>query len=98
MYVLICYDAVDGRTEVFRKLLSRFLVHEQNSVFAGNITESKLLKLKKALQIAAMPDDRLLLVSAANRHNVKVQKMSKEENGILAEIENDHHAKSTIII
>ena len=46
MYALICYDVPVGRTERFRKILSRFLIHEtENSAFAGEITEAELCKI-----------------------------------------------------
>ena len=55
MYVLICYDVPSGRTEKYRKVLTRYLVHEQNSVFGGDLPESKLLKLRSELGSIACP-------------------------------------------
>ncbi len=40
MFVVITYDVSSRRTEIFRKILTRFLTHEQNSVFLGDLTES----------------------------------------------------------
>ena len=70
MYVLICYDVAAGRTERYRKVLARYLVHEQNSVFAGDLPESKLLKLRSELGSIAIPKDHVIEITAANRHNV----------------------------
>lgn len=94
MYVLMSYDAYNGRTEAFRKALSRYLTHEQNSVFAGNLTEAQLISLKKEIGKLAVPDDRILLIIAENRHNVSVVQLHKEPgNNTLFETAHDHHAK-----
>ena len=47
MFVVITYDVQSNRTEVFRKILTRFLTHEQNSVFLGDLTESSWKKLRE---------------------------------------------------
>lgn len=92
MYVLVSYDAVDGRSDVFRKILSRYMVHELESVFAGDITESNLVRLKKEISRAMEPGDSLILVTAKNRNNVGVEKLSKaEKGGALESRPNDHH-------
>jgi len=40
MFAMVTYDVPAKRTEVFRKLLSRYLTHEQNSVFMGRLSEA----------------------------------------------------------
>ena len=37
MFVVVCYDVPAKRTEIFKKLLKEYLVHEQNSVFMGDL-------------------------------------------------------------
>ncbi len=99
MYALICYDVPVGRTERFRKILSRFLLHEQNSVFAGEITEAELLKLHKILEKTAKPGDRLLEVLARNRHNVSVSNLVKAEGGgVLTQTPHNHHTSNAGVI
>lgn len=83
MFVLISYDVVDRRTEVFRSLLSRYLTHEQNSVFAGMIGEADLRTLKAEMSRCAVPDDRFLLVLARNRNNIDITRLEKSDSNHL---------------
>jgi len=55
-YVFLMYDIADENTEVGKnrvqkvfKICKKYLRHHQKSVFRGNITPSKLLKLKSEL-------------------------------------------------
>ena len=99
MYVLICYDVPVGRTERFRKILSRFLIHEQKSVFAGEITQAELLKLHKIIEKATKPGDRLLEILAQNCHNVSVSKLVKiQGSGVLAQTPHNHHTSNASVI
>lgn len=99
MYVLIAYDVKDGRTEIFRKLLSRFLIHEQFSVFAGNISESTLLKLRGELSKHAGPEDSFIEICAHNRNNVSVNKLTKSTgNGMMKEEDNNHHKHDFLVL
>lgn len=50
VYVVIVYDVEADRTRRFLKLLRRYLVHVQNSVFEGDITEGTLEELQCQLQ------------------------------------------------
>jgi len=59
------------------KVLTRYLVHEQNSVFAGDLPESKLLKLRSELGSIAVPEDRVIEITAANKHNVSISLLQK---------------------
>lgn len=98
MYVLITYDVPSKRTEFFRKILTRYLVHEQNSVFAGDLPESKLLKLRKELGEIAKTEDRVIEITAANRHNVSVSILQKNgANGIFGPVKHDHHKDDSIV-
>ena len=99
MYVLVCYDVPSGRTEKFRKVLTRFLVHEQHSVFAGDLPESKLLKLRRELGAIAIPEDRVIEITAANRNNVSVSILQKiEGNGTFVPVEHGHHKVDSVIV
>lgn len=46
MFIILSYDVESERTQLFKKISERFLVHIQNSVFRGNLNQSQLLKLK----------------------------------------------------
>ncbi len=99
MYVLISYDVASGRTEKFRKILTRFLVHEQNSVFAGDLSESKLIALRKELGAIAIPEDRVIEITAANRHNVSVSVLRKTEgNSAFVPVQHDHHKDDSFVL
>ena len=99
MLVIATYDVTARRTEVFRTLLSRYLTHEQNSVFAGLITKSDLKDMKKALSEASRPGDKFLVVVAANRHNVDVKRLEKNrDNGALTETHPDSLVDKSVVI
>ena len=99
MYILISYDVATGRTERYRKILSRYLVHEQNSVFAGDITESKHLRLRKELAAVAVEADKVLEVRAENRRNVSISLVCKDGgNALFRAVAHDHHTDDAIII
>lgn len=99
MFVVITYDVQSDRTEVFRKILTRFLTHEQNSVFMGDLTESSWKKLRSSLSGAMIPGDRILKLEANNKHNVNISTLRKNAgNGALEDIPALHHAKSSMIL
>ncbi len=99
MYVLVAYDAFSKRSEKFRKLLVRFLDHEQKSVFAGDLPESKLLALRAELAKIAVPEDQILLVTALNRHNVSVSVLEKNrDNGAFVALAHNHHKTDSSVI
>ena len=99
MFVVITYDVQSDRTEVFRKILTKFLTHEQNSVFLGDLTESSWEKLRQALSNAMVPGDRVLKLEARNKHNVSVSSLRKNAgNGALEDIAALHHEKGSLIL
>jgi CRISPR-associated protein Cas2 len=99
MFVVITYDVQSDRTEVFRKILTRFLTHEQNSVFMGDLTESAWKKLRSSLSGAMIPGDRILKLEAKNKHNVNVSTLKKNaRNGALEDVPALHHAKNSMIL
>ena len=71
MYILMTYDVAAKRTEIFRKILTRYLSHQQYSVFAGDLPESEHKRLRAELSQVMVPEDRLMEITAANRHNVR---------------------------
>jgi len=50
VYVIIVYDIGVERQNTIREFLKRFLRHVQNSVFEGEIPESKVFFIKKWLE------------------------------------------------
>lgn len=84
MFIVVTYDVAARRTELFRKTLTRYLQHEQNSVFAGKITEVLYRKLLADLQKRLEPTDRVMVFRTENRRNITVETVEKSEgNGSL---------------
>jgi CRISPR-associated protein Cas2 len=49
MYIILVYDVNEKRVGKVCKYLKRYLPRVQNSVFEGNLSESKLANMKKGL-------------------------------------------------
>lgn len=81
MYVLMTYDVEAKRTEKFKKLLRRYLEHTQYSVFSGDLSEAKLVELRRAVSQLLRPGELVTEVVAANRKNVCVANFVKSESG-----------------
>lgn len=81
MFMLVTYDVDAKRTGIFRKILRRYLNHEQYSVFSGDITDAKAVRLRRELSEAMIPEDRVTEITAANRKNVQVTHLVKAESG-----------------
>lgn len=50
MYVIIVYDCEEDRTDFPRKFLRRYLIHVQNSVFEGPVTEGQIKEIESELK------------------------------------------------
>jgi len=50
MYVIVVYDMEADRTHLMLKLCRRYLVHVQNSVLEGEISEGDLATLKAEIE------------------------------------------------
>ena len=100
MYMLVTYDVEARRTEKFRKLLVKYLTHEQYSVFSGDITDAKAIELRRALSRMMIPGDRVTEISAANRHNVAVVHLVKDESGKgeTSRIPDDDHRRDFTVL
>jgi CRISPR-associated protein Cas2 len=92
MYMLMTYDVEAQRTENFKKLLRRYLIHEQFSVFSGDITEANAIKLRRQLSQLIIPGDRITEVTSANRQNVEVVHFFKasDKGEMKREVLKDH--------
>jgi len=93
MFMLVTYDVEAKRTGLFRKLLRRYLNHEQYSVFTGDITEADAVRLRRELSQVMLAEDRLTEITAANRRNVRVTHLvkSKSGKGEIARLDDDRH-------
>ncbi|MDM8524298.1 CRISPR-associated endonuclease Cas2 [Desulfococcaceae bacterium HSG8] len=81
MYVLMTYDVKAKRTEKFKKLLRRYLGHIQYSVFSGDLSEAKLIEVRRSISRLLLPGELVTEITAANRKNVKVVHIMKDESG-----------------
>ena len=100
MFMLMTYDVEAKRTEKFKKLLRRYLHHEQYSVFTGDITEAKAIQLRRELSQLIIPGDRVTEITAANRHNVDIIHLLKDESGkgeVKRESIDDHKRDYSVI-
>ncbi len=92
MFAVVAYDVPAKRTEKYRKLLSRFLLGVQYSVFAGDISELSFRKLHGHIKHLMEDQDKVLIISAENRRNMRV--VHWDSNG---ETEDFGHLGSGII-
>lgn len=81
MYVLMTYDVQAKRTEKFKKLMRKYLTHIQNSVFSGDLPESKLIELRRQVSQLLLPGENVTEVFAENKRNVNVTHYVKHGSG-----------------
>ncbi len=99
MFVMVCYDVPAKRTDLYKKLLKEFLVHEQASVFMGDLPESEIVKLVARISKKIGPKDRVLKLVCKNRHNVQVCRLSKEAlGGQMRQDEDNWHGKDWALV
>lgn len=100
MFVLIAYDVNARRTSRYRKLLVRYLGHEQFSVFFGDITRSTLEKMRRELSKLIMDGDRVLELIAENRNNIDVMVSGKDGHleGIPKRHEDRRHKSDSSVL
>ncbi len=100
MFMLVTYDVEAKRTNKFKKLLRRYLNHDQFSVFAGDITEAQAIKLRRELSLLMIAGDRVTEICAANRQNIEVHHLAKHENGkgdLMRVAMNDHRRDFAVL-
>lgn len=99
MFVVVCYDVPAKRTGIFKKLLKEYLVHEQNSVFMGDLSEAEVIRMVAKISKRIGPDDKLLKLVCRNRHNVEVARLSKEPlGGQMRQQEDRWHGKNWSLV
>ncbi len=99
MFVVVTYDVPANRTEVYRKLLREFLVHEQASVFMGDLPESAIVRLTAKIADKIEPKDRVLKLVCRNRHNVAIQRLSKDaRGGPMSQVDHEWHGRDWSVL
>ena len=72
MFVIITYDVGEKRVNRIRKILKKYLIWTQNSVFEGEITEGKLNKCMAEInKISNRNEDSVYIYKVSNPHNIK---------------------------
>lgn len=83
-YLIITYDIAEERVNKVRKILKKYFMWVQNSVFEGDISEGKLQKCKHELMKVIKDDeDSIYFYSLENRLNYRrmVLGIEKEMTG-----------------
>ena len=78
MFIILSYDVSAKRVAKVKKTCSKYLVWVQNSVFEGNITDSKLTRLKKELsKLIDIGDDNIRIYRLENIKYSSVEILGK---------------------
>ncbi len=81
MYLIITYDIGEDRVNKVRKILKKYFMWVQNSVFEGEITEGKLEKCKNELRKVINEDeDSIYFYCLENRLNYRKTVMGVEKD------------------
>ena len=78
MYVIAVYDIGEKRVAKMLKLCRRYLNWIQNSVFEGEITESKLMELKYTAGQIMKEDDSLIIFKTRQEKWLEKEVVGKE--------------------
>ena len=62
MFIILAYDVASARNAKVLKICRKYLSHVQESVFEGNISESKMKNLQKELErVICTNEDRICI-------------------------------------
>jgi len=71
-YIIVTYDIAEERVNKVRKILKKYFMWVQNSVFEGEISEGKLFKCKFELEkVIDKEVDSIYFYSLENRLNYR---------------------------
>ncbi|AKH97363.1 CRISPR-associated endonuclease Cas2 [Halanaeroarchaeum sulfurireducens] len=70
VYVVVVYDVQAHRTQKFLKFLRQYLVHVQNSVFEGEVTEGDIEEIKHRLESMLEDEESVILYRMASEKYV----------------------------
>jgi CRISPR-associated protein Cas2 len=83
-YLIVTYDIAEERVNKVRKILKKYFIWVQNSVFEGDITDGRLLKCRLELEkVIDKEIDSIYFYSLENRLNYRktVLGVQKEMTG-----------------
>ncbi|HCC69471.1 MAG TPA: CRISPR-associated endonuclease Cas2 [Nitrospiraceae bacterium] len=79
-YLIVTYDIREERVNKVRKILKKYFMWVQNSVFEGDITEGRLQKCKHELNnVIKDEEDSIYFYSLENRLNYRKTVMGIEK-------------------
>ncbi|WP_049903432.1 CRISPR-associated endonuclease Cas2 [Halococcus agarilyticus] len=65
VYVIAVYDVQADRTRLFLNYLRRHLVHVQNSVFEGEVTEGELERMRNHVEDLLEPGESTIIYTVS---------------------------------
>lgn len=82
-YVIVMYDVAEGRVNKVFRICKKYLFHYQNSIFRGEITPSKLVKLRnELLSVIDEQEDFVCFLKCKNAYVFDEEVIGKsDENG-----------------
>lgn len=81
MFVILTYDVGEKRVNRVRKVLKKYLIWTQNSVFEGEITEGKLHKcIVEVSKNMNKMEDSLYIYRVSNPRNISKNVVGREKN------------------
>lgn len=69
-YAFVFYDVNEKRVNKVFKVCKQYLQHYQNSVFRGDITPSKIMKLKKEIEAIINEEEDFVSIITCMNENV----------------------------
>jgi CRISPR-associated protein Cas2 len=83
MYIILVYDVAEKRVGRMLRFVRRYLPHIQNSVFEGELSESKLDALKVGLLKRMVPDeDAVIIWTARDDHWIDRETLGAEKRPV----------------
>lgn len=80
-YAFVFYDVNEKRVQKVFKVCKKYLTHYQKSVFRGNITPSKLIKLEQELRRTInLKEDFVTIVKMKNDQQFQEIEIGKPED------------------
>lgn len=81
MFVILTYDVNEKRVNRVRKILRKYLIWTQNSVFEGEITQGALTKCVEELRKTMDKcEDSLYVYRVKNSNNIKKEVVGIDRN------------------
>ena len=83
MFVLIAYDVPADRCNKYHSLLSKYLLHKQNSLFEGTISEKKYKELLEKINSILIIDDRICIYKLDSLKYVSIEKLGNKHESFI---------------